>query len=77
LDESSLEAVRSVDPERYRSYMVRLWREMPGAPWRCQISCVGTGRERLFAGLAEMFEFLIVDTAGEPEAEPHIDSEIG
>jgi hypothetical protein len=38
---------------------------------------VGTGRERLFAGLAEMFEFLIVDTAGEPEAEPHIDSEIG
>ena len=61
-------AVHSFDPERYRSYMVRLWREAPGAPWRCQVQRVGTGRERRFAGVAQMLEFLAADAAsGEEE----------
>jgi hypothetical protein len=60
--------VHSIDPDRYRSYMVRLWREAPGAPWRCQVQCVGTDREQRFAGLAEMFEFLVADAADTPEA---------
>jgi len=55
---------RSNDPDRYRSYLLRLWREAPGAPWRCQVQCVGTDRERRFAGLAEMFEFLVAEVAG-------------
>jgi hypothetical protein len=33
----------SVDPHRYHSYPLRLWREAPAAAWRCQVSCVGTG----------------------------------
>ena len=60
--------VYSIDPERYRSYLLRLWREAPGAPWRCQVQCVGTGRALRFAGLAQMLEFLAADSAsGEQE----------
>ena len=62
-------AARSIDPDRYRSYMVRLWREAMDGPWRCQIRCVGTGREWRFAGLPEMFEFLVADTAGGGQGE--------
>jgi hypothetical protein len=64
MDELRPAAAPRVDPDRYRSYMLRLWREAPGAPWRCQVSCVGRGRERRFAGLAELFEFLVADAAG-------------
>ena len=60
-------AVHGIDPGRYRSYLLRLWREAPGAPWRCHVQCVGTGRERRFAGLAEMIEFLVADAAGGSE----------
>jgi hypothetical protein len=67
LDELRPVAAHSIDPDRYRSYMVRLWREAPGAPWRCQVRCVGTGRERRFACLAELFEFLTADVAGASE----------
>jgi hypothetical protein len=63
LDEQRPFAARNIDADRYRSYMLRLWREAPGEPWRCQIRCVGTGREWRFAGLAETFEFLLADTA--------------
>ena len=56
--------VRSNDLDRYRSYLLRLWREAPGAPWRCQVRCLSTGLERRFAGLAEAFEFLVADAAG-------------
>ena len=55
---------RSNDPDRYRSYLLRLWREAPGAPWRCQVRSVSTGLERCFAGLAEAFDFLAADVAG-------------
>jgi hypothetical protein len=64
LDELRPVPVQSIDPDRYRSYLLRLWREAPGAPWRCQVQCVGTGREQRFAGLAELFEFLVADAAG-------------
>jgi hypothetical protein len=57
----------SVDPHRYRSYLLRLWREAPAAPWRCQVCCVGTGKEHRFAGLVELFEFLVADAAGGSE----------
>ncbi|MGD8464674.1 MAG: hypothetical protein PVI09_12485 [Anaerolineae bacterium] len=58
----------SIDPDRYRTYMVRLWRAAPGDPWRCQVNCLGTGQERRFAGLVELFEFLVADvTSAEGE----------
>ena len=46
------------DPTRYRSYLLRLWREATGATWRCQVQCVGSGRVRRFDGQARLFEFL-------------------
>ncbi|UCD53395.1 MAG: hypothetical protein JSW27_12240 [Phycisphaerales bacterium] len=67
MEERKPVTARSVDPDRYRSYMVRLWREAPGAPWRCQVSCVGTSHERRFATLAELFEFLAADVSGGSE----------
>jgi hypothetical protein len=69
MDKHEAAPTRCVDPARYRSYLVRLWREAPGEPWRCQVHCVTTRRERRFAGLAELFEFLEAEVAdGEP---PH------
>jgi hypothetical protein len=68
LDELKPVVVPSSDPDRYRSYLVRLWREAPGGPWRCQVECVGAGREQRFAGLAELFEFLVADAAGGSQA---------
>ena len=58
-------AVRSVDPDRYRSYLLRLWREAPDAPWRCQVICVGTGRVCRFSCIAETLEFLMADVTGD------------
>lgn len=67
MDDLTLVSTSNIDPDRYRSYLLRLWREAPGASWRCQVQCVGTNRELRFAGLAELFEFLEADTA--PNAE--------
>lgn len=60
-------AIHGFDPDRYRSYLLRLWREAPGEPWRCQVQCLGTGQELRFGALAEMFGFLLADAAGEQE----------
>ena len=62
MDELRLVDAHSVDPDRYRSYLLRLWREAPDAPWRCQVQYVGTDQEWRFSGLAELFEFLSADT---------------
>ena len=64
MEELRAVAVHNIDPDRYRSYLVRLWREAPGGAWRCQVLCVGTDRELRFAGLEELFEFLVTDAAG-------------
>ena len=64
MDKLEAAPTRGADPARYRSYLVRLWREAPGGPWRCQVHCVTTGRERRFAGLAELFEFLEAEATG-------------
>lgn len=62
MDELTSADAPNIDPYRYRSYLLRLWRESPDAPWRCQVQCVGTDRELRFAGLAELFEFLAADS---------------
>jgi hypothetical protein len=53
------------DPARYRSYLLRLWREEPSTPWRCQVQCVASGQVRRFEGLLGLFEFLQADSRGE------------
>lgn len=67
MDELRPAISRTIDPDRYRSYLLRLWRQGPSMPWRCQVQCVGTGQELRFAGLAELFEFLAADAAGGSE----------
>ena len=68
MEERKPVATHRVDPHRYRSYLLRLWREAPGSPWRCQVSCLGRGQEQRFATLAELLEFLMADAAGGSEA---------
>ena len=46
------------DPARYRSYLLRLWREEASMSWRCQVQCVGSGRVLRFDGERRLFEFL-------------------
>jgi hypothetical protein len=53
------------DPARYRSYLLRLWREEPSTPWRCQVQCVASGQVRRFDGLIGLFEFLDADARSE------------
>lgn len=65
MDEIEPRAAVSADPGRYRSYLVRLWREAPGEPWRCHLHSVGTGQERRFATLARLFEFLEAEASGD------------
>lgn len=62
-----------------QSYLVRLWCDRAGAPWRAMVTEVAdpTGR-RQFAGLDDLFAFLLARTEGqalpasgaEPGAEP-------
>lgn len=67
MDELRRIADHDIDSGRYRSYMVRLWREAPGDPWRCQVSCVGTVQEQRSASPAELFDFLVADAAERSE----------
>lgn len=81
MEELRLVAAHGGDPDRYRSYLLRLWREAPGATWHCQVLCVGAGRERRFARLGEALEFLVADVAGgcgaDTETKARVDAEIG
>lgn len=70
MGETDPSAVAVIDPERYRSYLLRLWRESPGAAWRAQVRCVQSSRERRFAGLADLFEFLEQETSDVGDALP-------
>ncbi len=63
VNEAKPVAKAGADPGRYRSYLVRLWREAPSGPWRCHVQCVSTGRELRFAGLQGLFDFLETDAA--------------
>jgi hypothetical protein len=51
------------DPTRYRSYLLRLWREAPDMPWRCQVQCVGSGRVLRFDAESKLFGFLEAELA--------------
>jgi hypothetical protein len=49
-----------IEPQGYRSYLLRLWR-VPGeeiATWRASLESPYTGERRGFAGLEELVAFL-------------------
>ena len=56
------------DPARYRSYLLRLWREDTGRPWRCQVQCVASGQVRRFDDQAGLFAFLVAELDDIPRA---------
>lgn len=45
-------------PFSYAAYLVRLWQDSDGGPWRASAQSAHTGDIQLFAGLDELFVFL-------------------
>jgi hypothetical protein len=43
----------------YRSYLLRLWRDQPDAPWRAALQSTVTGERINFAEIPQMFGFLL------------------
>lgn len=66
-----------VDPERYQSYLLRLWKEKPDLPWRYQVRCVSTGDEYRFSELEQVQAFLRGAATGEDSLEPGASSRSG
>ena len=64
MENSRRAASFGADPTRYRSYLLRLWREQAGLPWRCQVQCVRSGKVRRFDGLDGFCEFLVDELGG-------------
>lgn len=46
-------------PTVYHSYLVRLWQEYPGAPWRASAQSVQSGKLIHFATLTALATFLL------------------
>ncbi len=58
--------------ERYRSYLLRLWRAHDGREplWRASTERVATGEVTQFTTLSELFAFLVQETASvDPRSE--------
>jgi len=49
--------------QQYQSFLVRLWQDSPGAPWRASTQNVLTGEEQRFANMESLFVFLQSQTA--------------
>lgn len=60
----------AVDPARYRSFLVRLWKEAPDLPWRYQVRDVASGDEQRFADVEHLIDFLKEASAQQPGVEP-------
>lgn len=46
----------------YQVYVLRLWRDGPNVPWRAALECARTGERHPFAGLTDLFAFLVAET---------------
>lgn len=52
----------------YQSFMLRLWRESPDAPYRASLQATTDGEQILFSDLDALFSFLNqLDQAGNPK----------
>jgi len=45
-------------PSRYQAYLLRLWREGPGAPWRASLEPPGGEAAFRFGTVGALFAFL-------------------
>ena len=59
------ESDRQLAEMSYFSYLVRLWRDGPHAPWRALAKDVSSGQEYTFANLESLFVFLHEMTAND------------
>ena len=52
------------EPETYcyHAYLLRLWREGEGAPWRAMVEDTGNGRKQAFSTLQHLIAFLEAQT---------------
>jgi hypothetical protein len=58
---------------RYQAYLLRLWREGPGAPWRAALEVPGGGDSFCFGTVGALFAFLrdqLADPDPDPDAGP-------
>ncbi len=56
--ENEIQLPTTARTRRYLSYLVRLWQEIPGAPWRASAQDVATDERHGFANLESLFAFL-------------------
>jgi len=59
----------------YQVYVLRLWCDGPGAPWRAALERAHTGERFSFARLADLFAFLQIETQASPTVAPPVDRE--
>lgn len=50
---------------RYRSYVLRLWQERPGDPWRVRLQAAGDDAPQGFANPNTCFDFIRAQLAEE------------
>ena len=52
------ELTKHTEYPRYQSYLLRLWQEQPGAPWRMLLQEVEGDQQWRFSDAAQCFEFV-------------------
>ena len=52
----------SDEPKAYFSYLLRLWQEYEGDPWRASLEEPGVNQRLTFANTQALFDFLISKT---------------
>ena len=62
-------APRPGPPSRYQAYLLRLWRDGPGAPWRASLEPPGGAAPLRFGTVATLFAFLR-DQLADPDPDP-------
>lgn len=55
----------------YRAFLVRLWQDTPGAPWRASAQSVHTREVIRFASAAQLFHYLRCHIAELPVQDDH------
>ncbi len=52
------------NPLSYSAYLVRMWQDTPGNPWRASAQSVQSGETMRFSSLQALFEYLGAQTTG-------------
>jgi hypothetical protein len=51
----------------YQSYLLRLWRDSPTAPWRALLQSTDNGEQYHFGEVADLFAFLAAGLGLKPQ----------